>query len=286
MDNFLMQMDHEEDDLLIESLHLQVPQHRPDRVVSGSFPDNSFFGSSKVLTCCSRSLPNMSGSLQTQFVHRHVPKGRLHGTLSVHVPNHRERLSATNANTLIFGDNPQGRRLQRLQRENEALVDFDMLEEEQDGRHYEIVIPYLEPVLYASWMVPLNVSALKLLEQMAVFETDEEVLQRMVSISCTTYFLSLFMESLPAILFMEFNRNYTLTSFFYNHHVAAFEGLLTSQAINFALGYLKVAAEIRLGSLMATFCLTYAARHVLRRRQSVSNVTWSLGQYFLLIAIY
>ena len=83
--------DEDEDSFLIAGLHLQgmvvslsfiinsfkvdckylpnlllfsVPQQGPDRVLSKSFPDNSFYGGSKVPVGGSRSFPKMSGSLQ------------------------------------------------------------------------------------------------------------------------------------------------------------------------------------------------------------------------------
>lgn len=278
-----MEIENEEDNLLIRGLHLQAPQLGRHRVASDSFPDNSLYGCSKVLVGSSRSLPKMSGSLQTQYTHRHVPSARLHGTLPVNAPQHRERLSTTNTNTLVFGDNPQGRRVRRIQRGQQANDPFLM--EEIDGRHFEILIPYLEPVMYASWLIPLNVSVIKLLTQIAYFDGDDVVFQQMLSLSSSAFFLSMIMDPLPAILFLEFDRTYTLTSFFYNHHIAAIEGLVVSQTANFALSYLEVAAESRLGTLLTTFFLTFMVRHM-QRRSGVSSKTYSLGEYFLMIIIY
>ena len=84
---------------------------------------------------------------------------------------------------------------------------------------------------------------------------------------------------------LQFDRTYTLTSFFYNHHIAAIEGLVVSQTANFALSYLEVAAESRLGTLLTTFFLTFMVRHM-QRRSGVSSKTYSLGEYFLMIIIY
>ena len=86
-------------------------------------------------------------------------------------------------------------------------------------------------------------------------------------------------------VFRQFNRTYTLTSFFYNHHVAAFEGLIVSQIVNLALSYLEVAAESRLASLLTSFFLTFVVRHI-QRQSGVTSRTYSLGEYFLMIVIY
>ena len=57
--------------------------------------------------------------------------------------------------------------------------------------------------MYAAWMVPLNVSVLKLLEQISYFEGDDAVLHQILSLSSSAFLLSMIMDPLPAIMFME-----------------------------------------------------------------------------------
>ena len=61
--------------------------------------------------------------------------------------------------------------------------------------------------MYASWLIPLNVSVIKLLTQIAYFDGDDVVFQQMLSLSSSAFFLSMIMDPLPAILFLEVGLN-------------------------------------------------------------------------------
>jgi len=163
---------------------------------------------------------------------------------------------------------------------------FWMQPDDDDGTQFEIWIPYLEPFMYACWMVPLNLCTCKLLAQIPLFGDNDMLLQHMFSLNATTLILSLIMDPLPAIVFLEFNRSYSLTSHFYNHHIAALEGLAVSQVSDFIMSTFKVAPEIRLGSLLSTFFLTFTVRHLRRRNGRASSLIFDFGQYFLMIMIY
>ena len=72
---------------------------------------------------------------------------------------------------------------------------------------------------------------------------------------------------------------------FYNHHLAAFEGLILSRVTDIVLAYNKVSAEIRLGSFLSTFFLTFLGRHLNRIRQTQS-LTMHMGEFFMMIMVY
>lgn len=292
----LMDPDDAEDIFLIERLHLQGPRPGPNRVMAGSNPDAVLHGSSSGPAVASgnpviasRSLPKMSGSMQTQFVHRQVPgpHRRPHRTISadeVAHRVHRERLSTTDANTRIFGDNREARRIRRIHEVGIQPLEFP---EDDGGIQLAIFLPYMEPVLYFSWLFPLNLNAYRMLEQIPFFfEEDDLIIQTLLSVTSSSFILSLVLDPLPAINYLEFFRHHSLTTQFYNHHLAAYEGLIVSHLVDSILSYKSVSAKVRLTSLLGTFFLTFISRHVQRRSRGVQSLTFEIGEYLLMIMVY
>ena len=66
-----------------------------------------------------------------------------------------------------------------------------------------IRLPYIEPFLYAGWMVPLNWATLKLLRQIPVIIQENIVEEALFSLSSSCLILSLFMKPLPAVNLIE-----------------------------------------------------------------------------------
>ena len=83
----------------------------------------------------------------------------------------------------------------------------------------------------------------------------------------------------------KFFRSNTFTTYFYNHHVSAIEGLVISKVVDVVLDYQNVSPEVRLASLLGTFFLGFIFRHTVRRMRTTSR-TLSLGENFLMIMIY
>jgi len=250
--------DDEDDDLIIQGLHLRGPQLGPDRVFSNSFPDNSFYGSSKGSDGGFRSLPQLSGSLQ--FVsHPPVPKA-LHNE-AAQIPHHRENLATTNVNTLIFGDNLQGRRVR-----NNILDGFELPDGWRD-RAVDFPTHCLEPFIYASWMIPLHRSTSELLEKIAFFTDDNKFRRSLIFLSSTFLFCHLVDRRLTNLT-IAFGRviqetsllQYCFRTSIYKHHVPALEGLILSNMMNSCLGLFNVRPETRLGSLLSLFFLTLVCR--------------------------
>ena len=114
---------------------------------------------------------------------------------------HRERLSTTDANTRIFGDNREARRIRRIHEVGIQPLEFP---EDDGGIQLAIFLPYMEPVLYFSWLFPLNHSAYRMLEQIPFFfEEDDLIIQTLLSVTSSSFILSLILDPLPAINYLE-----------------------------------------------------------------------------------
>lgn len=290
-EDVLMDMVDEEDGLLINRMQLHGPANDASRALSSSLPDTSLATSERGPVVNSHSLPRMSGSMQTLALRHQVSRhqkiqhaGAINAQRTPHPP-HRERLVTTVVNTHIFGDNRQA---VRARNRNLALQgpDFGVfMLPEDDGFHYEIRIPFAEPFLYAVWVTPLNLVTCKILRQIPLFVDENLVKQTLISLTSSTFILCLIMDPLPAIHFMEFFRSNTFTTYFYNHHVSAIEGLVISKVVDVVLDYQNVSPEVRLASLLGTFFLGFIFRHTVRRMRTTSR-TLSLGENFLMIMIY
>ena len=135
------------------------------------------------------------------------------------IPHHRENLATTNVNTLIFGDNLQGRRVR-----NNILDGFELPDGWELAVNYPIVFCWswliyiidinwlmndwmftrrwrdrevdfpthcLEPFIYASWMIPLHRSTSELLEKIAFFTDDNKFRRSLIFLSSTFLFCHL-----------------------------------------------------------------------------------------------
>jgi len=276
----------------IERLHLPGVHHAVQSHPSKSLPDAAWNVRSPSPASSSRSFPKMSGSAQTQFLpqrphaSRHHPAhAGLSNDTTLHRP-HRERLTRTQTDARIFGDNRQAQRYQH----RAAAMQFDMWDfhaapHNEEGHEYVIRIPYFEPFLYLGWMAPLNCFAYKILRQIPVVVEEDMVEEILFSLSSSCFIVSLFLKPLPAVHLVEFFRRHSVTTMFYNHHLAAFEGLILSRVTDVVLAYNRVSAEIRLGTFLSTFFLTFLGRHLNRIRRTQS-LTMHMGEFFMMIMVY
>ena len=72
---------------------------------------------------------------------------------------------------------------------------------------------------------------------------------------------------------------------FYNHHLAAYEGLIVSRVLDVAWARAQVPAELRLASLVGSFFLTFICRHF-NRIQRTQSLSMHMGEYFMMIMVY
>lgn len=273
--------------LLLPGAH-RVAQGHPSK----SLPDAALNATSLSLASASRSFPKMSGSVQTQFLPQKPHASRHHGAHPTHSNEtllrrpHREHLTRTETDARIFGDNRQAQRFQH----RAAAMQFDMwglhpVPLDEEGHDYVIRIPYFEPVLYLGWMVPLNWFTYKIMRQIPVVLEEDLVQEILFSLTSSCFIVSLFLKPLPAVHLIEFFRQHSLTTMFYNHHLAAFEGLIVSRVTDVVLAYQKVSAEVRLGTFFGTFFLTFVGRHLFRIRRTQS-LTLHMGEFFMMIMVY
>jgi len=208
---------------------------------------------------------------------RNVTDNIRHVTAPPNAASHREQLSTTRANTYIFGDNRQARNLRQFGPTFRLPPD--------EGYHIEVVIPYFEPFLYAGWMIPLNVSTWQRMKELSYM--DEEFKVNSLGVLCaTTLILSQISHPLPAICFLEARDTHSLTINFYNHHLAAFEGLFLAKILSYAMNWFEVCPEYQILSLWGTFFGTFFLRHTARRLRGIASVSYQIGDLLLFIFIY
>ena len=85
-----------------------------------------------------------------------------------------------------------------------GIQPFGEFQEGDDGLQLAIFLPYMEPFLYISWLFPLNLNAYRMLEQIPFFfEEDNLIVQTLFSVTSSSFILSLILDPLPAIHYLE-----------------------------------------------------------------------------------
>lgn len=270
----------EETTHIIGQMHLAGPRNDPNRAVSSSFPDATFYASDRDPALLRRSLPKLAGSVQVAAIRKPTPSRHRSATTVSRDQPHREVLTRGVVNTRIFGDNRQAAHVVRG-------MFFGMEPMAMQSRfRIRIPPPYMEPVMYASWIWPLTALAETLVRQLPWLKGNSLTKKKIwLTIPFASLAITQFLVPRMGTFSMTFGLRHSIGFSFNNYHGAALEGLTLSFMADTVLARFQCSAELRLASLLTLFYSSFVYRHVTRNPHS-GHIGMFFGLYFEMLATY